>query len=75
MVSLDTSSSSLSQSGVESGGLRWELYRQPYTGWNEPRLQSLPANPVEDRITVSWGEAPFERQLSFFRINLITVGR
>jgi len=75
MVSLDHASASLSQRGVEPDGLLWELSRQPYSGWIEPRLQSLPATPVEDRIIVSWGEAPFARELGFSRINLIYTGR
>lgn len=69
--SLDTSSASLNRTGEEPGGIRWEFDRQPYLDWTEERLQGLRAVPVEERISVSWGEEPFSRQLSFSRINLL----
>jgi general secretion pathway protein I len=68
---LDASAPTISRSGQEPGGIRWEFYRQPYLGWNEERLQGLRATPVEERISVSWGEEPNARQLSFSRINLL----
>jgi hypothetical protein len=74
-MSVETSSESLRQSGVEADGIRWEYTRQPYREWSEERLQRLQATPVEERILVLWGEAPFPRQLSFSRIHLIYGGR
>jgi general secretion pathway protein I len=74
-MSLDTASSSLSQSGIEASGIRWEFSRQPYLGWSESRLQGLAATPVEERISVSWDASPSPRELSFSRINLIDPGR
>ena len=68
---LDVSATSMSRSGEEPGGIRWEFDRQPFLGWDEERLQGLRATPVEERVSVSWGEAPFSRQLSFSRINLL----
>ncbi|MEJ2394260.1 MAG: hypothetical protein P8Z77_05650, partial [Candidatus Thiodiazotropha sp.] len=62
---------SLLESGIEPNGIRWEFSRQPYQAWNEERLQGLPAIPVEEQISVTWGEEPFSRQLSFTQINLI----
>lgn len=70
-ASADTASESLVQSGIEPNGIRWEFSRQPYFEWTEERLQGLQAAPVEERITVSWGDQAFPRQLSFSRINLI----
>ncbi|MEJ2453196.1 MAG: prepilin-type N-terminal cleavage/methylation domain-containing protein [Candidatus Thiodiazotropha sp.] len=74
-MSVETSSETLQQSGVEAGGLRWEYFRQPYHEWSEERLQGLQAIPVKERIVVAWGEQPFPRQLSFSRIHLIYRGR
>ncbi len=68
---LDESSRILIRTGEESGGIRWEFTRQPYEGWREERLQGLQATPVEETISVSWGEEPFSRQLGFSRINLL----
>ena len=75
VMGLDTVSLSLSESGTESGGIRWEFSRQPYLTWGEQRLQGLAATPVEERISVSWDEPPSPRELSFSRINLIYTGR
>ncbi len=72
---IDPSAPTISRSGEEPGGIRWEFYREPYVGWNEQRLQGLKATPVEERVSVSWGEEPFSRQLSFSRINLIHGGQ
>lgn len=74
-MSLETVSQSLFQRGVEPNGIQWEFTRQPYLEWDEARLQGLQAQPVEDRVSVNWGEEPFPRQLSFSRINLIYTGR
>lgn len=68
---LDTTLVSISSSGEAWPDMRWEFNRQPYQGWSEERLQVLPAEPVEERITVKWGSEPFDRQLSFSRIKLI----
>ena len=68
---LDKTLVSINSSGEAWPDIRWEFNRQPYSGWSEERLQGLPAQPVEERITVSWGSEPFDRQLSFTRIKLI----
>ncbi len=73
-MSIDTTSESLLESGIEPNGIRWEFSRQPYQAWNEERLQGLAAIPVEEQISVTWGEEPFSRQLSFTQINLINRG-
>jgi general secretion pathway protein I len=74
-MSLDSASLSLNQSGVEANGVYWEFSRRPYRAWSEQRLQNLSAVPVEERISVGWGEQSASRQLVFSRINLIYAVR
>lgn len=72
---LDSTLVSINSSGEASPDIRWEFTRQAYSGWSEERLLGLPAEPVEERITVSWGSEPFDRELSFSRIKLLYGGR
>ena len=74
-MSTDRTSGYLVQQGVDEGGIGWEYKREPYTGWEEQRLQGLAQIPVEEHITVSWGNEESPRQLSFSRIQLIQKGR
>jgi general secretion pathway protein I len=74
-MGMDAQSLSLVRDGVDKAGYRWEFVRQPYTDWNEEKLQGLPVEPVEERIEVAWGEGDSPRRVSFSRINLIYRSR
>ena len=72
---MDEQSVSLVRDGVDKAGYRWEFVRQPYTEWSEAKLQGLAAEPVEERMEISWGEGDSPRRVSFSRINLIYRSR
>ena len=69
-MGMDEQSPSLVRAGTEADGYRWEFVRQPYAGWDEEKLQGLPAEAVEERLDISWGEGDSPRTVSFSRINL-----
>lgn len=70
-MGMDEQSPNLVRAGMEADGYRWEFVRQPYAGWDEEKLQGLPAEAVEERLEISWGEGGSPRTLSFSRISLI----
>jgi general secretion pathway protein I len=76
-MGVDRSTSYLNESGSESDGIRWEYVRQPYTEWEEARLQSLPMLPVEEKITLFWSEETqaSPRKISFSKVSLIEASR
>jgi hypothetical protein len=59
------------ESGDAPGGVRWTLARAPFEDWREARLEGLALVPVEDRVTVAWGEGRAERMLSLARVGLV----
>jgi hypothetical protein len=76
-MGVDRGSSYLNESGSESDGIRWEYVRQPYTEWEDARLQSLPMFPIEERITLFWSEEKqaSPRKISFSKVSLIESSR